>query len=61
MGATALRSTFRSTCILARMTRDEAEGFKLPPAEAWRYSCIANTEENCTPPVRASRQHKPAS
>ena len=49
MGATALRSTFRSTRILARMTRDEAQGFKLPPAEAWRYSRIASTKENYTP------------
>ena len=61
MGATALRSTFRSTRILARMTREEAEGFKLPPAKAWRYSRIASTEENYAPPVGASRQHKPAS
>lgn len=53
MGATSLRATFRSTRILARMTKNEAEGFNLPAAEAWRYSRVASTKENYTPPERA--------
>lgn len=53
MGATALRSTFRAARILVRMTRDEAEGFNLPPTEAWRYSRIASTKENYTRPEHA--------
>src|SRR5262249_41764711 len=53
MGATALRATFRAARILARMSKSEAEGFDLPPAEAWRYSRIASTKENHTKPERA--------
>ena len=53
MGATALRATFRATRILVGMTREEAEGFELPTAEAWRYSKIASTKANYTPPETA--------
>ena len=38
MGATALRSTFRSTRILARMTGDEAEGFNCRPPQRLQRS-----------------------
>ncbi len=49
MGATSLRATFRSTRILARMSPDEAKPLGLE-REAWRYSRIAGTKENYSPP-----------
>lgn len=49
MGATSLRATFRSTRILARMTSDEASPLGIK-REAWRYSRIAGSKENYSPP-----------
>jgi hypothetical protein len=48
MGATSLRANFRSCRILARMTPDEAEEFRID--DPWRYLRIANTKANYAPP-----------
>jgi hypothetical protein len=58
MGATALRATFRSARILARMSSDEAKKLDIPPAEAWRYSRIAGHKENYAPPPEMSTWYR---
>jgi hypothetical protein len=50
MGATALRATFRSCRIMARMTSKEAERFNIPNRQAWRYSRVSGSKENYAPP-----------
>jgi hypothetical protein len=50
MGATALRATFRSARILARMIDKEAEAFGIDPRQSWRHVKIAATKENYAPP-----------
>jgi hypothetical protein len=56
MGATSLRATFRSCRILARMTPEVAE--KLEITDHWRYTRIAGSKENFTPPPEKSMWFK---
>jgi hypothetical protein len=48
MGATALRATFRSCRILARMAPEVAERMKI--TDPWRYIRVAGSKENYAPP-----------
>ena len=48
MGATALRATFRSCRILARMAPEVAEKMKI--TDPWRYIRVAGSKENYAPP-----------
>jgi hypothetical protein len=57
MGATSLRATFRSTRILVRMSKDEAEALGITE-DTWRYSRIAGSKENFAPPPDKSHWYK---
>jgi hypothetical protein len=52
-GADAIIATPRDVRIVNAMTSREAEGFGIPPAEAWRYSRIDDGKQNLKPPGKA--------
>ena len=51
MGATMLRATFRVVRVLARITKTQAEEFDIAEDETWRYSGIASSKTNYSPPT----------
>jgi hypothetical protein len=58
MGAVALRATFRSVRIIARMLADQAKQLGLSPLQAWRYTRIAGSKENYAPPPELATWYK---
>jgi hypothetical protein len=58
MGAVALRATFRSVRIIARMIAEQAKQLSLPPQQAWRYTRISGSKENYAPPPELATWYK---
>jgi hypothetical protein len=58
MGALALRATFRSVRILARMLAEQGEKLKIPRKQVWRYSRITGSKENYAPPPEFTTWYK---
>jgi len=58
MGAVALRATFRSVRIIARMLAEQAKQLSLPPTQAWRYTRISGSKENYAPPPELTTWYK---
>jgi hypothetical protein len=58
MGAVALRATFRSVRILARMVKKQADEMGIDPDEMWRYCRIAGSKENYAPPASQTQWFK---
>jgi hypothetical protein len=52
-GADAIIAGPRDVRLVNAMSTKEAEGFGIPPAEAWRYSRIDDGKQNLKPPGKA--------
>ena len=51
MGATSVRATFRSSRILAKMIKNDADKLNISERDMWRYSRISGSKDNFAPPA----------